>query len=86
MNFKNINEEEEAIFINFLKSIPFVNFIVKGIGKWSLILEIHTKGRNHFNELINNMVDKFSNVIKSYEFTHVLEEHKCNYFPQGILG
>lgn len=86
LNFKNINQEEEVKFINFLKSIPFVNFIIKGIGKWSLLLELHTEGMTHFNELINKMTDKFSNVIKSYEYTHVLKEHKCNFFPQGVLG
>ncbi len=85
LNLKNLNQKEEKEFTIFLKSMDYINYIVKGIGEWNLIIELHTKNINHFNEIMGYIIEKYPNIIKNYEYSYIQNEYKCNFFPQAIL-
>lgn len=85
LNLKNIDSKEEIEFFNFLKSIPFITYIAKGIGRWNLIFDLYAKDMEHFNEIKYKIIDKFPKIIKNYDYIYLAKEYKCNYFPQSIF-
>ena len=47
---------------------------------------ICAKNPIEFNNLINDIKNKFSDVIEDYDTDLILTDYKINFFPKGMLG
>jgi len=73
---QNFNIEKEKEFIKYLKSNNYVTYISKLIGRRDFLVFIIARDPEHFNEILNNIRQKFSNIIKEYEIMSVIQEYK----------
>ena len=72
----NLTKESEKKLLAHLKSHPNVVYLAKTTGKWDLTLNIVGKSLIHFNEILTEIRMKFSNIIKEYETSSIVEEYK----------
>ena len=85
IQFQNINEERKKEFIVYCKSHKNIYYITNTIGNYNLMLDIHVRNVNEFKEVIVEMKDKFSDVIRLYESVIIFDEYKISYIPKGIV-
>ncbi len=72
----NITPHKEKELISYLKSNPQFVYIAKTIGKWDLIVNIAAKDLKHFDEVLSTIRTKFSEIIKDYETSSIIQEYK----------
>lgn len=82
LNYKN-QEQEQKLF-KYLKSMPYIRYIAKGIGRWGLTITIHQENMEQFNQTINQLRENFKDTIIMLESTAILKVYKCNFFTQNI--
>lgn len=82
LNYKN-QEQEQKLF-KYLKSMPYIRYIAKGIGRWGLTITIHQENMEQFNQTINQLKENFKDTIIMLESTAILKVYKCNFFTQNI--
>ncbi len=72
----NPSAEEEKKFIAFMKAHRNITYVASLIGKWDFIVDIMAEDPGKFNEVLKELRQKFSSLIKDYEVYGVLEEYK----------
>jgi len=75
------SENEKKQFIEYLKNLEQVFYIVKGVGNWSLMVEFHTKEIDEFNQLQDTINAKYEKLISTESVMQVTKEHKCVFYP-----
>ena len=85
LKFQNISEKRKNEFIYFCENHKKIYYITRTIGLYNLMLDVHVKTNDEFREVIQELRDKFSDVIKLYESIVVFKEHKISYFPEKLL-
>lgn len=73
--------EDKTKFISYLKSLPEVFYIVKGVGNWGLMVEFHTETLEEFGNVHDNILAKFEGLIANESIVQVTDEHKCLFYP-----
>jgi len=68
--------------INHLKSNPYVVCIMKSLGYSHLEIEFNIKNINHFYEIMKSLIDTFPNIINSYQYFSIIENHKLCWMPE----
>jgi DNA-binding Lrp family transcriptional regulator len=82
IKFNYCSEEKQKEFIDFLKNLKQVFYIVKGVGNWSLMVEFHTKDTEEFDNIHGIISSKFEKIIRDERIIQVLKEHKCIFLPE----
>ena len=85
LKFQNITEQRKKDFIYFCENHKSIYYITRTIGLYNLMLDVHVKTNDDFRELIQELRDKFSDVVKLYESIVVFKEHKISYFPEEMM-
>ncbi len=85
IQFQMTNEKRKNEFINFCRQHKKIYYVTNTIGTYNLMLDIHVKNIEEFKEILFELKEKFSDVIKIYESFVVFEEHKIDYFPRELL-
>jgi len=85
LKFQSIPEKRKNEFIYFCENHKNIYYITRTIGLYNLMLDLHVKSNDDFRELIRDLRDKFSDVIKLYESVVVFKEHKISYFPEELV-
>ncbi len=78
---KNLNEENEKLFKDFVASHKKATQMLKLIGSWDLEIEFETFGEDELYEILTETRKKFSNVIRDFEILRIVKTIKYNYFP-----
>ncbi len=86
LQFRMINENRKKEFFGFLKQHKKTYYVTHTIGSYNLMLDIHVKTVEEFKEVLLELKEKFSDVIKLYESFIVFNEYKIDYFPKGLLN
>ncbi|GAH14986.1 unnamed protein product, partial [marine sediment metagenome] len=47
-----------------------------------LELEFHVKDIDHLEDIMDNLIRKFQNIIKNYTYFYIRKSHKYYYFPE----
>jgi DNA-binding Lrp family transcriptional regulator len=84
IQFKYCQDKEKKEFIEFLKSLPEVFYIVQGVGNWSLMVEFHIKELDDLNRVHNKIASKFEDIIQDERIIQVMKEHKCTFYPENL--
>jgi len=85
IQFQRTTEERKKEFIDFCRNHKKIYYITNTIGIYNLLLDIYVKNTKEFRDVLLELKDKFSDVIKLYESIVIFDEYKINYFPKGLL-
>jgi Lrp/AsnC family leucine-responsive transcriptional regulator len=80
-----IDKKKERELITFFSTIPNIHYVEKYIGRYPLSIELVAKDNEEFHNVLIKVRNKLSQLIKSYELIVILEQHKQESFPQGII-
>jgi DNA-binding Lrp family transcriptional regulator len=81
---KTATEEQKEEMIVFLKTLPEVFYVVRGVGNCNLMVEFQTKTLEEFEKVKDLITTKFSHLIADEKTVQLTEEHKCTYFPGSL--
>jgi DNA-binding Lrp family transcriptional regulator len=72
----NPTAEQEEKFVKYMQSKKNITYVASLIGKWDFIIDIMAQNPGQFNEVMKDLRQNFSDLIKDYEIYGVLEEYK----------
>lgn len=81
----NLSPEREKKLIDYIKLAPYIVYSTKTIGRYDIYLEVFSRDPGHLDEIIREIREKFSDIIKDIEVTLIIKEYKWTEFP-GKLG
>jgi len=79
--FKNITDEKRKALINYCKLNPNVINIVLTIGPWDMEIEFEVKNFDEYYRIMNDVQEKYNDIIKSYESVLFSSEPKQSFVP-----
>jgi len=82
IQFQNVNEKRKKEFIEFCKHHNKVYYVTNTIGDYNLMLDIIVNSVEEFKEVLFDLKDKFSDIIRLYESMIIFEEYKISYLPE----
>ncbi len=85
IQFQTIDEKRKHMFINFCKHNKKIYYVTNTIGQYNLMLDVHVKNIEEFKEVLFELKENFSDVIKVYESIIIFEEYKIDYFPKELI-
>ncbi len=77
----NTNKERLDEFISYVSSIPDVVWPMKVMGAWDFELDCEVENYDRFQDIILDIKEKFSDIIKNHEFCIVSKEFKLDLYP-----
>lgn len=84
LRFKNINEEKYKQFFSHLDSIKNLTYSINTIGSWDIELDFEIQDFNSFHLILLDIRNKFSDLIKNYDFVVIMNEDKLDYYPGAM--
>ncbi|MDD5163328.1 MAG: Lrp/AsnC family transcriptional regulator [Candidatus ainarchaeum sp.] len=81
----NLGPEREKKLIGYIKAAPYIVYSTKIIGRFDIYLEVFAKDPGHLDEIVRDIREKFSDIIKDIEVTLIIKEYKWTEFP-GKFG
>jgi Lrp/AsnC family transcriptional regulator, leucine-responsive regulatory protein len=75
----NFDDETEKNFVNYLMANPNVVYVSKTSGKWDFMIAICSRDFKQFDDIMRSIRVKFSNIIKDYETSSVIQEYKYDF-------
>ncbi len=77
----DMNENKEKELEEYCRSNPYSTYLLKCIGKWDIDIGFDAKDSGHFQHILTEFRDRFSDVISDYEFVSTLRWNKFTYYP-----
>jgi DNA-binding Lrp family transcriptional regulator len=77
--FKNINEKRKEEFLDYCKSLPNVINVVITFAPWDLEIMLETKKDEEYYRVMDDIKEKFSDIIKFYDSVLMTSEPKHKY-------
>lgn len=81
IKFKNLTKEKHNQFFQYCNYLKNLTYIINCIGSWDIELDFEIKDFNSFHKIMLEIRDKFSDIIKHYDFVIVMNEDKLDYYP-----
>ncbi len=81
LSLKNISKEKKSQLIEYTKRHPNFTYIVDCVGKWNLIMNVHSKDSEHFKDIYWRFRNTFDDVIKNDEVLSVATKQKHFFNP-----
>jgi len=69
-------------FTDYASSIKGAVWPQRVLGNWDFELDMELESYDEFQEILRELNEKFSDIIKNHEFCIVSEEYKLDLFPQ----
>ncbi len=80
-SLKNINPEDLHKLMQYFRNHPNIIWATKTIGFYDLSIEMEVEDVQMFRSILNEIKEKFSNLIKKHESLLIFEEGVMNYLP-----
>ncbi len=77
----NVDNEKIKKFTNYCSAISGVVWPQRVVGDWDFELDMEINDYNQFQDIIFEIKEKFSDIIKNHEFCIVSKEFKLDLFP-----
>lgn len=84
LRLKSSSEERKEEMVSFLKGLPEVFYVVRGVGNCNLMVEFQTKTVDEFEKVRDIISTDFRDMIADEKTVQLTEEHKCTYFPGSL--
>ena len=75
LTFRNLTRQRYSLFRGYVRMHPNIIYWIKILGAWDAELEIEVPSIEEFYEIANDIKDKFSDVIETFEASLVSHEH-----------
>ena len=80
----NISLEEEKKFVSYLTSHKNIVYAAKNSGKIDFTIGVLSKDYKEFDEILQGIRRLFSDLIKDYDVTPVVQEYKMLYMADLV--
>lgn len=74
------NQNYEAVN-EYCNSNPNIFYAVKTFGEWELEIDLEVPNSEKFREVMRDLKNKFSGIIRDYSYVNIYEIHKYNFCP-----
>ena len=81
IRFRNFDDKKYAKFFEYCSKIQNLTYLINNIGPWDIELDFEIESFNKFHEIMLNIRDEFSDLIRSYDFVIIMNEEKLDYYP-----
>lgn len=78
---KNFDEETENKIKSYVTQHKKATQFLKLIGSWDLEIEFETENEDELYKILNDIRQKFSNIIRDFDIIRITETYKYDYFP-----
>jgi DNA-binding Lrp family transcriptional regulator len=78
---KNFDEETEKKIKSYVTQHRKATQFLKLIGSWDLEIEFETEDEDELYKILNDIRQKFSNIIRDLDIIRITETYKYDYFP-----
>lgn len=85
LQFQKATEKRKEEFINFCNNHKKIYYITNCLGLYNAMLDIHVKSVEELKEVLLELKENFSDIIKIYESLIIFEEYKIDYFPKDLI-
>ena len=75
-NLHHLTPQREKELTGYFKSHPNIVYVAKTTGKWDFMINIAAKNLKQFDEIMQSIRMKFSEIIKEYETSSIIQEYK----------
>lgn len=80
----NASEEQEADFIQYIKSNPNVSIFDRFLGDWDFLIEFGSRNVLDFYSFLSDLKEKFGEIIDGLELHLTLEAYKLEELSVGL--
>lgn len=80
-----MTHDERQKFLRYIKAHPNVVFIDNATGAWEFMIDLHTKNQLEAKEIVSDWMERFPNIIRSYELLMITKEHKVTFIPDSLF-
>ncbi len=80
-SLKDLTDENFKKLMNYFKNHPNIIWVTKFIGFYDLSIEMEVKDVEEFRKILDQIKERFSNLIKKHESLLIFEESVMNYLP-----
>jgi len=85
IQFQKITETRKKDFIDFCRFHNKIYYVTNTLGPYNIMLDIHVSNTEEFKEVLLELKEKFSDIIKIYESIVIFDEYKISYFPKTLI-
>jgi len=78
---QNTTNERIKQLIAFCESKPEITYVIRNLGPWELEIEFEIDSFDHFYKIMGEMKQKFSDVVKKYDYIIITKDHQWDYHP-----
>ena len=72
----NLTPEREGKFLAFLRTHPSIVYVAKTTGRWDFVICVVARNLKEFDEILYQIRMKFSDIVKDYETSPIIQEYK----------
>jgi len=76
------NYNEKIKIINYIKHNPYLLCIMTSIGRAHIELEFNVENTKNLYYILEDLIDKFPNIINYYKYFTFLKNHKLSWIPE----
>ncbi|MBU1198689.1 MAG: AsnC family transcriptional regulator [Nanoarchaeota archaeon] len=84
VQLKNVTKEKEKEIFEFFEKHKATTYMSSLIGRWNFAFDMLAKSRKHLNQMIKDILSKFSNYIKKYVIIETTTEEE--FYPTKLVG
>lgn len=84
LTIQKYDHEFDKNFISYLRSLPEIIYIAKVTGAYHYLFTVATSSIKEFDEVFKKILEKFSDAIKSYNTSLMIEEMQYDTFHRLI--
>lgn len=79
---QRITKEKEKKLIRYCEQHPNSTYINRNVGDWDLEIDFDAKNPREIHEIIKDLINKFSDIIRDYSTLTILREYVPNPFKK----
>ncbi len=81
LRLRNLSSKKEEEFRAFVKNNSTGVQFLKLLGNWDIEMEFEVENEEQLHDILLEIRNQFSEVIKDYDTLLIRKEHKLNYYP-----
>ncbi|MBI4454243.1 Lrp/AsnC family transcriptional regulator [Candidatus Woesearchaeota archaeon] len=84
ISLKSLTADKEKKLFSFLRYHPYVLEVINCIGNWELEVDMESPSIDINHNLIRELKNKFTDIIREIDILLIYKTHKYNYLPTGL--
>ncbi|HLC69331.1 MAG TPA: hypothetical protein VJH24_05825 [Candidatus Bilamarchaeaceae archaeon] len=76
---QNITPEKDKELESYCLLNPYITYYLRLVGKYDIDIAFDAKNQQHFQKTIVEFRSRFADIIKEFEFVHILKQEKFHY-------